>query len=183
MADLAGLPWFQLTGHYRGVVPDTLDVGMSPDAFRPWGEVVLTPLVADTAGRLDPGVPELRLTDYTPPMTVLLTRAVARIETGVLRLPRDNAPAGETDPPTQGDIDEQRNSEGVPLLANSAALQLPEGSRLVWRVEFGPITILGNTYRYTGFHFEAPTITDHEAPEWEPPIVDLTTVARFTPAP
>ncbi len=183
MADLPGLPWFHLTGHYRGVVPDTLDVGMSPDVFLPWGEVTFTPGIADAGNRLDTTVPELRLTDLSPPVTVILTVIHARIETGVLRLPRDRAPAGETTPPTQGQIDEQLAAEGVDLIANAAALQLPDGHRLIWRVDFGDVSMLGRKHRYRGFYFEAPTVTDYGDPEWTRPSVDLTTIERFTPAP
>ena len=38
MAELAALPWFLCKANYRGIVPDTLDVGIRPDQFRPWSE-------------------------------------------------------------------------------------------------------------------------------------------------
>jgi hypothetical protein len=184
VTDIAELPWFTAIGEYRGVVPDTLDVGLAPDQYRPWGDVTLTPHVLTTATGVvaAPGV-ELRLTDLTPPLTVLLTPVKARIETGVLRLPRLNAPAGETVPPTQGEIDTQNAAPGVPLLANSDVLEFAAGTELVWRVEFGSVTILGSQYSYGGFYFKPPTITAaaFAAPGWAAPEVDLTTVARFVP--
>lgn len=185
VADIAELPWFIAKGNYRGVVPDTLDVGLAPDQYRPWGDVTLTPHVLTTATtKVDPAGIELRLEQLTPPMTVLLTPVKARIETGVLRLPRLNAPAGETVPPTQGDIDEQNASEGVPLLAHSDVLEFDEGTELVYRVDFAPVTILGAQYTYRGFYFRAPSVSGavFSAPGWVVPEVDLTTVARLVPA-
>lgn len=181
MADLAGLPWFHLEGNYRGVVPDTLDKYQLPDVFRPWAEVTITPAIARPDNKVDVSTPELRLTEFAPPLTVVLTPTIARIETGVLRLPRLNAPAGETDPPTQTDIDEQNAAAGVELLANAPALQLSEGHRLVWRVDFGPMKINGVEYRYNGFWFEGPVVDDFGAEGWTPPALDLTTVERFVP--
>lgn len=186
MADLAELPWFLCTGNYRGIVPDTLDVGIRPDQYRPWAEVTLTPHLVGADNRIVTGEVERRLVGLTPPVTVLLLPTKARIETGVLRLPRLNAPAGETDPPTQGEIDEQQAAEGVPLIGNDDADTLELGTnRIAWRVEFGPMTILGTQYRFAGFYFLGPTITGYDPgdPEWAPPAVDLTTVGRFVPAP
>jgi hypothetical protein len=185
MADLAELPWFLCKGNYRGIVPDTLDVGIRPDQYRPWAEVTLTPHLVGTDNRIITGEVELKLAELVPPTTVLLTPTTARIETGVLRLPRVPAPAGETVPPTQGEIDEQLAAEGVPLLANDAADTLELGTnRIAWRVEFGPMTILGKQYRFSGFYFLGPTVTsyDPDDPDWSPLSVDLTTVGRFVPA-
>lgn len=186
MSDIAELPWFIAKGNYRGVVPDTLDVGLAPDQYRPWGDVTFTPHVLTTAtNKVDAAGVELRLDGLTPPLTVILTPAKARIETGVLRLPRLNAPAGETVPPTQGDIDAQQSAEGVPLLAGSEVLEFAEGTELVWRVDFGPVTILGAQYTYRGFYFRAPMVSAAEfaAEGWTAPEVDLTTVERLVPAP
>ena len=186
MADIAELPWFIAKGNYRGVVPDTLDVGLNPDAYRPWGDVTFTPHTLTTAtGKLEAAGIELRLEALTPPLTVLLTPVKARIETGVLRLPRLNAPAGETTPPTQGEIDAQNAAEGVPLLAQSEVLELEAGTELVWRVDFAPVTILGAQYTYRGFYFRPPPVTAAEVAGagWTAPEVDLTTVDRFTPSP
>lgn len=186
MADLAELPWFLCKANYRGIVPDTLDVGIRPDQFRPWGECVLTPHVINTDNKIVVGQVERRLISLVPPTTVLLTPITARIETGVLRLPRLPAPAGETDPPTPGEIAEQQTAEGVPLTANSAADVLELGDlRIAWYVAFGPMTILGQTYRFNSFYFLGPDVADYNPadPDWTPPEVDLTTVARFIPAP
>lgn len=186
MADIAELPWFLCTANYRGIVPDTLDVGVRPDQFRPWGECVLTPWVVGPDNKIVVGQVERRLVDLTPPMTVLLTPITARIETGVLRLPRLPAPAGETVPPTIGEIAEQQTAEGVPLTANNTADVLELGAlRIAWQVAFGPMTMLGQTYRFSSFYFLGPTVPtyDPEDPDWVPPTVDLTTVDRFVPAP
>ncbi|WP_061004284.1 hypothetical protein [Mycolicibacterium mucogenicum] len=186
MADLAALPWFLCKANYRGIVPDTLDVGIRPDQFRPWGECVLTPHVVDVDNKIVAGQVERRLISLTPPTTVLLTPITARIETGVLRLPRLPAPAGETDPPTPGEIAEQQTAEGVPLTANNTADVLELGTlRIAWQVAFGSMTILGQTYRFNSFYFLGPTVTDYDPDDedWTPPEVDLTTVARFNPAP
>ena len=183
-AGSANLPWFIVTGNYRGVVPDTLDVGLAPDEYLPWGEVTLTPHVFTTAtNTVERASTELRLTELEPPVTVIVTPIRARIETGVLRLPRLNAPPNQT-PPTQDEIEEQLDAQGVPMLANSEALELGAGRELVWRVDFGPVTILGAQYSYRGFYFRPPTITPAAFAEhaWEPPELDLTTVARLTPA-
>ncbi|MCG5431260.1 hypothetical protein LV457_03015 [Mycobacterium sp. MYCO198283] len=189
MADIADLPWFLCKGDYRGVVPDTLDVGIRPDQYRPWAEATLTPQLVDTGNRLitaPAGVPELRLTGLNPPLTVLLTPTTARIETGTLRLPRLNAPAGETTPPTQGQIDAQQTTEGVPLITNDAADTLALGTRrIAWRVDFAPMTILAREYRYTGFWFLGPIVSSYNPADanWSPPVVNLTTVTRFEPTP
>jgi hypothetical protein len=185
MTDLAELPWFLVKGNYRGIVPDTLDVGTHPDQFRPWGEVTLTPWQVGPDNRLIAAEPELRLTEAAPPLTVLMLPTTARIETGALRLPRLNAPAGEDVPPTQGQIDAQNAAEGVPLIANDPDDTLELGDkRLAWRVEFGPMTILGVEYRFAGFYFLGPIVAGYD-PDAEGPAVevDLTTVARFVPVP
>jgi hypothetical protein len=184
LADIAELPWFLCKGNYRGIVPDTLDVGIRPDQYRPWAEVTLTPHLLGTDNRIVTGEVELKLVELDPPATVLLLPTTARIETGTLRLPRHNAPAGET-VPSQGEIDEQQTAEGVPLLANDSADTLELGtSRIAWRVEFGPMTILGTQYRYGGFYFVGLVVADYDPadPDWSPPEIDLTTVERFVPA-
>lgn len=178
MVDLAPLPYFTATGNYRGIVPDTLDVGYRPDEFRPWGDVTLTPRLADAGGRLVPATPELRLTALAPPVTVLLLPVKARIETGVLRFARAPAPPAEAVPPTLEEQQQQQTAEGVPLLAMGPALQLGT-SKLVYRVEFGPLTMLGRTYTFGPFYFEAPTVD----PAVTDAVVDLTTVPRWTPTP
>ena len=177
MVDIASLPYFTAKGNYRGVVPDTLDVGYRPDEYRPWGEVTITPRIADADNKLRPATPELRLTELAPPLTVLLVPTKARIETGVLRFGREQAPPAEAVPPTQAEVQEQQESEGVPLLAMGPALQLGTG-KLVYRVEFGELTILGRTYTFEAFYFEAPVVD----PAVTTAVVDLTTVARWAPA-
>lgn len=181
MADISTLPYFTAVGNWRGIVPDTLDVGYRPDQFRPWGTVELTPLVADADNKLDRirPTPELRLIGQVPPVTVLLVPTEARIETGVLRFGRHNYPAGETELPSLQEIQDQQIAEGVPLLAMSPALELGT-SRLVYHVSFGELTILTRTYRFNSFYFEAPIVNDPEVTTAE---VDLTTVTRWTPAP
>lgn len=177
MVDIAALPYFTAKGNYRGIVPDTLDTGYKPDEYRPWGKVTLTPFEASAANVLQTGTPELRLTALVPPVTVLLVPTEARIETGVLRFAREPAPAGEAVPPTLDEIQQQQGAEGVPLLAMGPVLQLGTG-KLVYRVEFGELTILGRTYTFDSFYFEAPVVaagvTNAE--------VDLTTVTRWSPA-
>lgn len=186
MADIVELPWFIATGNYRGVVPDTLDVGLAPDQYRPWAGVTFTEYRLTTAtGKAAPAGIELRLTELTPPLTVILTPVPARIETGVLKLARLPAPAGEAVPPTTEEIAEQQAAAGVPLLANSEVLEFAAGTELLYRVDFSPMTILGGQYTYTGFYFQPPTITAaaFTAPGWTAPELDLTTVARFEPTP
>lgn len=186
MTDIAELPWFIAKGEYRGVVPDTLDVGLAPDQYKPWGDATFTAYKLTTAtGRAAPAGIELRLTELTPPLTVVLTPVKGRVETGTLRLPRVAAPAGEVTPPTQAEIDAQNASAGVPLMANSDVLELDAGTELLWRVEFGAMTILAASYTFNGFYFKPPTISAaaFAAPGWTAPVVDLTTVARFVPTP
>ena len=57
-------------------------------------------------------------------------------------------------------------------------------TRIAWRVEFGPMTILGAQYRYGGFYFLGPVVADYDPadPDRSRPEVDLTTVERFVPA-
>jgi hypothetical protein len=47
-------------------------------------------------------------------------------------------------------------------------------------VTFGPAKILGQTWRFSDFTFEFPTVETYD-PE-NPVKCDLTTVARYTPA-
>ena len=107
MADLAELSYFQLDGNYNGIIPDTFDPGLDPDFFNVWCDVTLGLRVE---GGPKNGALELRLTSLTPPRTVLLVPIPARIETGVLRLPRAEAPATET--PTAEEREAQDAAEG-----------------------------------------------------------------------
>lgn len=172
MADLA-LSYFQLDGTYRGVIPDTFDPGLGPDFFNVWCDVTLSIRVEGTA---KDNALELRLTGAAPPQTVLLVPVLARIETGILRLSRAPAPASETPTPTERA--EQEAATGVRLLAKSAALGLGT-KKLLCDVKFGPANILGQQWRFTDFTFEIPTVETYD-PE-NPTLVDLTTVARYTP--
>lgn len=158
MADIAALPFFIATGNYRGIVPDTLDVGYRPDEFRPWGAVTITPLIASSDDKLRSETPELRLTTLTEPATVLLVPVSARIETGELRFGREPAASFDVAPPSTEQAAEQQAAAGVPLLANGDALELGT-DKLVYRVEFGDLTILGHSYRFGSFYFLAPTVT------------------------
>ncbi|WP_074367291.1 hypothetical protein, partial [Mycobacteroides abscessus] len=120
MADINDIPWFKCVGLYGNIVPDTLDSGYRPDHFKPWGAVTFTPRIAGPDNKLDPPEPQFRLTAHTPPITLLLVPFDARIENGVLKLPRLDAPAGENPTPTE--IDQQRVSVGLDMIANSPAL-------------------------------------------------------------
>lgn len=74
----------------------------------------------------------------------------------------------------------------MPLTANSTADVLELGTlRIVWNVAFGPMTILGQTYRFSNFYFLGPEVADYDPgdTDWTPPTIDLTTVPRFVPAP
>lgn len=177
MADLAELPFFTATGNYRGVVPDTLDIGYRPDEFRPWAAITLTPKIADAGDRLL-DLLELRLVALVPPVTVMLVPTEGRIETGVVRFGRLPAPAGDAVPPTPEEVAEQQAAEGIPLLAMGPELELATGSKLVYRVDFGPMTMLGRSYTYNGFYFEAPVVD----PATLDATIDLTTVTRWAPA-
>ncbi|OCB59681.1 hypothetical protein A5722_04715 [Mycobacterium vulneris] len=172
MADLA-LSYFQLDGTYRGIIPDTFDPGLGPDFFNVWCELTLSLRVE---GDPKDNALELRLLTLTPPQTVLLVPVPARIETGVLRLSRAEAPATETPTPTQRA--EQEAATGVRMLAKSAALGLGT-KKLLCDVKFGQAKILGQQWRFTDFTFEVPTVETYD-PE-NPNKVDLTTVARYTP--
>lgn len=172
MADLA-LSYFQVDGTYRGIIPDTFDPGLGPDYFNVWCDVTLT--IRVEGGPRDSAL-ELRLTGSTPPQTVLLVPVAARIETGILRLPRAEAPATET--PTAEQRAEQVAATGVRLLAKSAALGLGTG-KLLCDVKFGPATILGKQWKFSDFTFEAPTVETYDPDN--PTKIDLTTVARYVP--
>lgn len=171
MADLPGLSYFQLDGTYNGIVPDTFDPGLNPDFFNVWCDVTLTLRVE---GGPKNGALELRLVSMTPPRTVLLVPIKARIETGVLRLPRANAPILET--PTEPEYDEQVAATGVRLLAKSAVLELGAG-KLLCDVKFGPAKIIGQDWRFSDFTFEVPTVEVYD--EQNPTKRDLTTVERY----
>lgn len=176
MADLVALSYFQLDGNFNGIIPDTFDPGLDPDYFNVWCDVTLSLRVA--GGKQD-GALELRLTSLTPPRTVLLVPIPARIETGVLRLPRAEAPASET--PTGPQRAEQEAATGVRLLAMSNTLGLGVGAKLLCDVKFGPAKILGQTWRFTDFTFEVPTVEPADYDPDAPVELDLTTVARYVP--
>ncbi|MCU8693950.1 hypothetical protein OE265_20880 [Mycobacteroides abscessus] len=180
MADINDIPWFKCVGLYGNIVPDTLDSGYRPDHFKPWGAVTFTPRIAGPDNKLDPPEPQFRLTAHTPPITLLLVPFDARIENGVLKLPRLDAPAGENPTPTE--IDQQRASVGLDMIANSTALQLASGYKLVYQVQFGTMKVLGKEHTFGSFWFVAPTVADFTTePTWTPPTIDLTVVERFTP--
>ncbi|MBU8831491.1 hypothetical protein [Mycolicibacterium goodii] len=173
MADLP-LSYFQLDGTYRGIVPDTFDPGLGPDYYNVWCDVTLTLRVE--GGPKDRAL-ELRLTGLTPPQTVLFVPVNARIETGVLRIPRQPAPPGET--PTAGQYAEQEAATGVRMLAKSTALGLGTG-KLLCDVKFGLAKIQGEQWRFSDFTFECPTVETYDPDN--PVKLDLTTVPRYTPA-
>lgn len=170
MADIAGLNFFQLDAIYRGLIPDTFDPGFDPDFFNVWCEAIIR---ARIVGGPKNGKTELRLETLTPPQTVFLVPVRARIETGVLRLPRAAAPAGET--PTAPEQAEQEDATGVRLLAKSTDLGLGDG-RLIYDVSFGLAKISGSEYQFETRHIEAPTVENYDP---EDPLtlvsVDLTT--------
>lgn len=176
MADIVGLSYFQVDGTYRGIIPDTFDPGVEPDYFNVWCDVTLGLRVE--GGPRDSAL-ELRLTSLSPPQTVLLVPVRARIETGVLRLPRAAAPANDT--PTSEEYNEQVATTGVRMLAKSDVLGLGEG-KLLCDVKFGAAKIAGQTWRFRDFTFEVPAVDPGDYDTDEPVQVDLTTVTRYTPA-
>lgn len=149
MADLDFTTNFTLTSRMALVVGDTYDPGFKPDQFRPWCDVTIEPYLIGSAST------EIRITGQTPKITILLIPIPARIETGVLRLVRQPAPATET--PTAEEREAQDDTEGVPLLAETPELELPDGTHLAYRVKFGPMKFGGATYRFEDFAFLAPT--------------------------
>lgn len=162
MADLPYLTTFFADWNAAGITGDTWDPGFGPDAFRPWCDVQFTPVLIGQDSQ------EISITAQTPKLTLLLLPVAARLESGVLKAVRTAAPIQET--PTAGEWEEQEESIGVPLTAETAALELPPGVHLIYRVTFGPMKIQGGTYTFDGFDFAAPTSSTR---------VHLTTVERI----
>lgn len=183
MADVNEIPWFRAVWHAGGIVPDTLDSGYRPDYLTPWADVTFTPHIVDGANRVVRGEPQLRLTNHAPPLTLMLVPFAARLEDGVLKLPRLPAPAGENPTPTE--VAEQEAAEGVEMVANSTVLQLQAEHKLVYEVSVGTMKLLGKQHQFDPMWFAAPTVDDYVPPpgDWTPPVVDLTTVTRFVPTP
>lgn len=182
MADLDFLTYATVTATAKGIFGDTWDPGFDPDYFNPWADVTLTPRIIG----LPAGYPvnEWRLPDASPPLLLILAPMAARIETGRLRAVRSPAPS--TDPPDAGEVEEQEEFIGVRILAETAALDLPDGAHLVYDVAFGDMKINGLTFRYRNFTFAAPTIDttiDLAKVERinEPPSAGNTLVLRMIP--
>ncbi len=162
MADLSYLTTFFADWNARGITGDTWDPGFGPDAFNPWCDVLFTPVLIGQDSQ------EVQITAQTPKMTLLLIPVPARLENGVLKAVRAPAPPQET--PTAGEWELQEESIGVPLTAETPALELPPGVHLIYRVKFGPMKIQGGTYQYDDFDFAAPTSATR---------IHLTTVERI----
>ncbi|MCV7255707.1 hypothetical protein H7J86_26430 [Mycobacterium hackensackense] len=164
MADLAFLTTFFVDWQARGIIGDTYDPGFNPDAFKPWCDVQFTPKLIGQDSQ------EIPIIEQNPKLTLLLLPVPARLESGVLKAVRGAAPATGEDTPTADEYNEQRDSVGVPLTAETAALELHDGVHLVYEVKFGPMKINGGTYQFDDFVFPAPTTATR---------VHLTTVERL----
>lgn len=162
MADLNYLTTFFADWNAAAITGDSWDPGFGPDAFRPWCDVLFTPVLIGQDSQ------EVSITQQTPKLTLLLIPVPARLENGVLKAVRTPAPAQET--PTAAEWEVQDESVGVPLTAETPALELPPGVHLIYRVQFGPMKVQGGTYRYDDFDFAAPTTATR---------VHLTTVERI----
>lgn len=166
MADLTFLTTFHADWNAVGITGDTWDPGFNPDAFRPWCDVLITPRLIGQDSE------EIRITEQTPKLSLLLLPVPARLESGVLKAVRQPAPPQET--PTAAEWEEQDESVGVPLTAETPALELPPGVHLVYDVKFGPMKIQGGTYTFDDFTFAAPTTATR---------IHLTTVERINTPP
>ena len=148
MADLSYLTTFFLDGDARTMIGDTYDPGFNPDAFKPWCDVLITPKLLGTDDQ------EIRLVEQTTQLVMLLIPIRARLETGVLKLVREPAPSMET--PDAEEFEEQEESVGVPLIAETPELELPTGVHLAYKVQFGPMKVSGGSYKFNDFTFMAP---------------------------
>lgn len=166
MADFDFLTTFFLDGAARAAVGDSYDPGFDMDAFKPWCDVVITPLLIGQNSE------EIRITQQDPKLLLLFIPIQARLETGVLKIVREPAAAHEI--PTAGEYEEQEESIGVPLIAETPALELPDGVHLAYHVAFGEMKIRGGRFRYDNFTFMAPTTATR---------VDIATVERVDTAP
>lgn len=139
MADYDQLTYCRLVGLYNGIVADTVgnfgDADARPDLYAPWMDATITVRVAGQAK-----TPELRLTDVTPPRTMLLIPITARVEGGIFRLP------GQTE-----------GVDGVDIIAKSARMGLGD-TPLLCTVSFGPATLAGRSYQYDPVTFVLPTV-------------------------
>ena len=160
------LTTFFLDGAARAAVGDSYDPGFDMDAFKPWCDVVITPLL------LGQNSEEIRITQQDPKLLLLFIPIQARLETGVLKIVREPAAAHEI--PDAGEYEEQEESIGVPLIAETPELELPEGVHLAYHVAFGEMKIRGGRFRYDNFTFMAPTTATR---------VDIATVERIDTAP
>ena len=157
-----------LVGTARGIIGDTYDPGFDPDFFKVWCDVMLQPRLIGPAENPY----QIRIQNPAHPMLVALTPMAARFETGVLRAVR--GPAPDNDTPTSAERAAQNNTPGIPLLAETASLELPEGVHLVYDVVFGFFSINGARYKFDDFTFAAPT-TDTT--------IDITRVERINQPP
>ena len=172
MTDLPGLSYFQIDQLVNGLVADTLDVGYDPDVYNVWMSLEIRPRVEAA-----PGLTSLRLTALTPPRTLILTITDARIETGELKLPRANAPAGDQSLPTPQQQADQQASKGLRLLAHSDQLGIG-ANRLLYDFVPGDCVINGRTYRLPAFTIAAPHVDPSTYDTTNPPKVNLTTAPR-----
>lgn len=157
MADLPELSYFKLTGAGSGIAADTGDAGPYPDVIGAKCDVWLRPrLIGMSAGALSVVTVSRKLLLFLAPIR-------AQLDDGVLRLSRKvGDPSESTDP---------HGPDGVWMVAQTAALNLPESARLVIDVEFGSMQIAGSTFRFDAFTFAAPTTPGA--------VVDLATVERI----
>lgn len=145
MADYDELTYFHLQGLFNGIIGDTTgqlgDPGPEPDLYN----VNMSAQIA--LGFADPvthkpvaGPPMLRITDATPPRTLLLVPVTASVESGVLRMP--GADTG---------------INGVDIVAKSPILGADDKT-LLCTVTFGPATIGGNKFQFDPVTFLVPTV-------------------------
>ncbi|GAS94448.1 uncharacterized protein RMCC_1414 [Mycolicibacterium canariasense] len=151
MADLSYLTTFFVDWQARGIIGDTFDPGFNPDAFKPWCDILFTPKLIGQDSQ------EIAILNQDPMMSLLLLPIAARLESGVLKAVRGPAPATGPDTPTAEQYNEQVDSVGVPLIAETPALELPAGVHLIYRVHFEPMKINGGQYKFDDFDFAAPT--------------------------
>lgn len=145
MADYDELTYFHLQGLFNGIIGDTTgqqgDPGPEPDLYNVNMSAQIALAFADPVTHKPvAGAPVLRITDATPPRTLLLIPVTASVESGVLRMP--GADTG---------------IDGVDIVAKSPILGADEKT-LLCTVSFGPATIGGSKFQFDPVTFLVPTV-------------------------
>lgn len=126
---MATLTFFTARHYLKSVVADEDDVDVDPEIKGIYGGVTITPL----AGNLK----TLQATTLVPPASIVLAPIDARLDDGRLQLNADQP--------------------DVRLVAQTAVLELPTGTDLLYQFEYDHVTYNGKPQMLPSFKIAAPT--------------------------